>query len=192
MLLLSDKLINVPVMSLQTGTELARTSEPIIDPRTLTIPALYVEGPQLDHSPSVLHVTDIRETGDLGFIVNDSDVLMSTDGLVRLQEVINFRFNLIGTPVYDDGGKSIGKVTDYAFEPTGYTIQQLHTHQSLFKSLSIASNIIHRSQILSVTKDRIIVKSPTIKERVVESAEAAKALVNPFRGTQPEQITRRR
>ncbi|MBC7746520.1 hypothetical protein H7Y40_00895 [Pedobacter sp.] len=186
MLLLSDKLVNVPVMSLQTGTELARTSETIVDPRTLTIVALYVEGPQIDIVPSVLHVADIREAGELGFIVNDSNVLMSTEGLVRLQLIIDFDFTLAGTAVYDDHGKHLGKVADYAFDPASYTIQQIYTHQSFFKSLSVVSNIIHRRQIISVTKERIIVESATIKDRIAENAEAARAFVNPFRGTQAE------
>ena len=190
MLLLSNRLTNVPVMSLQTGTELARTSQPIIDPRNLTIIALYVEGPQIDTNPSILHVADIREAGELGFIVNDSNVLMSAEGLVRLQEIIDFDFTLIATAVYDDHGNHLGKITDYTFEPTSYTIQQLYTHQSFFKSLSVISNIIHRKQIISVTKERVIVKSATIKDKLVENAEVARAFVNPFRGSQVEPTDR--
>lgn len=190
MLLLSDKLTNIPIMSLQTGTELARTDEAIIDPRNLNIIALYVHGPQIDVHPSVLHIADIREAGELGFIVNDSNILMSTEGLVRLEEIINFHFTLIGTAIYDTNSKHLGKVADYAFEPTTYTIQQLYAHQSLFKSLSVMSNIIHRKQIVSVTKDRIIVESASIKDKIVENAEAARAFVNPFRSPQAEPIDR--
>lgn len=186
MLLLSDKLLNVPIMSLQTGAELARTSYPIIDPRNLTIIAMYVEGPQIDTHPSILHIADIRESGELGFIVNDSNVLMPTEGLVRLQEIIDFDFTLISTAVYDETGKHLGKVTDYAFEPTAYTVQQIYTHQSFFKSLSVVSNIIHRSQIISVTKEEIVVKSAMTKEDAIDKTETARTFVNPFRGTRAE------
>lgn len=177
-------------MSLQTGTELARTGEAIIDPRNLTIIALYVQGPQIDVHPSVLHISDIRESGVLGFIVNDSSVLMSTEGLVRLEEILNFHFTLIGTAIYDTNGKHLGKVADYAFEPASYTIQQLYVQQSFLKSISVVSNIIHRNQIVSVTKERIVVESASIKDKIVENAEAARAFVNPFRSTQAEPIDR--
>lgn len=188
MLLLSETLTHVPIMSLQTGTELARTIDPIIDPRNLTVIAMYVEGPLIDVRPSVLHISDIRESGELGYIVNDSSVLMATEGLVRLQEIVDFQFTLIGTPVYDDVGNSLGKVSDYAYEPTSFNVQQLYIKQPLLKSLSVVSNIIHRKQIIAIKKDRIIVESPTIKERITEKAHAARTFANPFRSSQPESI----
>ena len=42
MLLPIERLLNAPIMSLQTGAELARISEPIIDPRSMAIVAFYV------------------------------------------------------------------------------------------------------------------------------------------------------
>lgn len=191
MLLLSDKLLDVPVMSLQTGAELARTGEPIIDPRNLTIVAVYVSGPALETNPSVLHISDIREVSDIGYIVDDSNVLMSTEGLVRLEEIIGFDFMLIGSRVKDRHGTKLGKVIDYAYEPSSFTVQQLHTNQSLLRSLSNASNIISRQQIIAVTDKEIIVDVASIKDRIVENAHHAGNLVNPFRGsTQPEQSER--
>lgn len=174
-------------MSLQTGTELARTAAPIIDPRTLKIVALFVEGPLLDVVEPVLHTSDIREVSDIGYIVDDSSVLMPTDGLVRLEEIIDFKFELINLPVVDRHGRNLGKVADYAYDPLSYIIMQLFTHQSLLRSLSTASNVIHRQQIVSVTNEKIVVESATIKDKIVENAEAARgALVNPFRGSQAE------
>ena len=76
-------------MSLQTGQPLGRLAAPIIDPYTLRIVAFYVEGPRLDFSPAVLFTDDIREFGRLGAIVNSVDNIMSTDGLVRLNEIIS-------------------------------------------------------------------------------------------------------
>lgn len=188
MLLLSDKLVNVPVMSLQTGMELAKTHQTIIDPRTLTILAMYVEGNNIESTPAVLHASDIREVSDIGYIVNDSSALMSTDGLIRLQEIIDFQFMLIGTPVRDKHGNKLGKVEDFAYDPQSFSIMQLYTHQSLLKSLSTTSNIIHRHQIVSVTNELIVVDIASIKDRIVENAHNARSMVNPFRGTstQPE------
>lgn len=192
MLLLSDKLFDVPVMSLQTGAELARCGEPIIDPRNLTIVAMYVSGPTLESDPAVLHISDVREVSDIGYIVDDSNVLMSTEGLIRLQEIIGFGFNLIGSTVKDEHGSKLGKVIDYAYDPSSFYVQQLHTNQSLLRSLSNVSNIISRQQIIAVTDKEIIVDVASIKDRIVENAQSAGNLVNPFRGnTQPEQTKRR-
>ncbi len=185
MLLPIKRLLDAPIMSLQTGAELARTMNPIIDPRKMTIVAFYVEGKLLEANPSVLHVIDIRELSDIGMIIDDSDKLMSTEGLVRLQEVIDYDFELIDLLVVDEQNHKYGKVSDYAIDPESYTIQQIYTEQSLIKSLSHVSNVIHRSQIISVTNDRIIVKSPTVPTEAVEAAGIANALTNPFR-TKPQ------
>jgi len=167
MLLPAHQLLGTPIMSLQTGAELAQISEPIIDPRQMTIVAFYVDGRMLDHHPSILHVADIRE-------------LMPVDGLVRLQQIIDFHFKLVGTHVVDEQGHKLGKVKDYVIEPETYTIAQLYTEQSLLKSLSTVSNVIHRSQIISVTNEHITVSSPTVRDEATTPAKAG-SFANPFR-----------
>lgn len=181
MLLPIQRLLDAPVMSLQTGAELARTMCPIIDPRRMTIVAFYVEGSLLESNPSVLHVIDIRELSDIGMIVDDSDKLMSTEGLVRLQEIVDYDFELLGVHVVDEEDNKYGKVSDYAIDPDSYTIQQIYTEQSLIKSLSNVSNVIHRSQIISVTNEKIIVKAPTVPAGEAEETGIAAAFTNPFR-----------
>ena len=49
MLFPSERFINTPVMSLQTGSELARTARPIINPHTLSVVAYELEGLTLDY-----------------------------------------------------------------------------------------------------------------------------------------------
>lgn len=174
-------------MSLQTGNEIARTLRPIIDPRSLTIPALYVAGPQVEDTPAVLHTADIREAGELGFIVDDSSKLMGLDGLVRLQRVIDFDFDLSKCTVYEKSGKKIGQVRDYSFEPASFMVQQIYVQGSFFQSLTMTSRIVSRNQIVSIDNRRIVVDTPDIKEMVQEQSEnASSAFVNPFRSAQPQ------
>jgi sporulation protein YlmC with PRC-barrel domain len=134
----------------------------------------------LDQHPSILHVSDIRELSDVGMIIDNSDKLMSPDGLVRLQQIIDFHFKLIGVKVVDERGHKLGKVKDYVIEPETYTIQQLYTEQSLLKSISTMSNVIHRSQIISVTNEHITVSSPTIRDEIRNTAKES-GFTNPFR-----------
>lgn len=188
MLMPIDQFIGLPVMSLQTGTELAHTTDVIVDPRQMKVIAFYVDGAMLETHPSILHPSDIREISDIGLIVDNSDRLMSLDGLVRLQEIIDFKFELKGMKVIDEHKRKLGKVVNYSVEPDGFTIQQLYTHQSILRSINTASNVIRRSQIVSVDKDKIIVRSATVREEEngATAAEPTQAFVNPFRGSQPE------
>lgn len=168
-------------MSLQTGSEIGRTSGSIIDPRTLNILAFYVTGPQVATNPAVLHIEDIREYGDIGFIVDDSDKIMALDGLVRLQEVIDFQFDILTCQVVDKAGNKLGRVSDFSFEPNSFSVQNIYIQQSFLRSITTASNIINRTQIISVTKDKITVDSPTIQEKISKRADQASNFVNPFR-----------
>lgn len=181
MLLLSEKLINVPIMSLQTGTKLAVTTEPIIDPANLSIAASYVTGQNLDSDPSVLFMNDIREAGELGFIIDDSSKLMPLDGLVRLQAIINEGFRLVGANVIDKHGGKVGKVTNYSFTPEDYSVQQLFVKPPFIQSLVADSRLIHRNQIIDIKGDTITVDSPDVTAKIREKAEKASTLVNPFR-----------
>ncbi len=185
MLVPIERLLSVPVLSLQTGAELARTVDVIIDPRQLKIVALRVHGPLLDHDDSVLHPEDIRETSDLGFIIDSSDKLMSTEGLVRLQQVIDFGFSLSGTRVEDDHGRKVGSVKSYAVDPNSFFVQQLYLKPPLMRSIGLTTLTIHRSQVISITNEKIVVKSPTVQEKVEPVQSDQPAFVNPFRAPAP-------
>lgn len=194
MLVLGSQLIGVPVMSLQTGTELARTKDAIIDPHTLNILAYELEGSQLDQHPSLLRIADVRELGELGMIVDSSDEFIGVDDVLKIRDIYNLRFPLVGLAVYDDQKRKLGKVSSYTVEMGSFVIQQLNVKRPLLKSLSDTELLVHRSQIIEITDSKIVVKSPaeTTGEPI---ATAVRAYVNPFRqpgNTQPESITTKR
>lgn len=183
MVIAIENLIDIPVMSLQTGTELAHTTRVVIDPRQLAIAAFYVEGTGLEVNPSILHPSDIREISDIGFIVDDATKLMSLEGLVRLEEIIGFEFELLGLKVVDEHGRKLGKVSGYGIDTDDFQVMQIYTEQSLLRSLSNMGNIIHRTQIVSVNNKVMVVQSPTMRDEVTQAAkDASQAFVNPFRG----------
>ena len=64
MLITIERMLNQPVMSLQTGQPLAKIDSPIINPNNLKIVAFYVSGPMVDFNPAVLFAEDIREFGE--------------------------------------------------------------------------------------------------------------------------------
>jgi len=176
MLTINTSLAQAPVMSLQTGGQLGEIQAAIVDPRKLQVVAFYVGGPRIQ-TKSVLHTTDIREIGPLGVIVNAADDIMDLDqDLVRLQEVINLQFTLIGKPVVDDTRHKLGKVTEYSLDTTTFLIKKLHVSQSIMKNLMSSSLMIDRSQIIEVTDGAITVRSATVPQQ----SGLAQAL-NPFR-----------
>lgn len=189
MLVLKERILNVPVMSLQTGAQVAYTTEPVIDPRRLAIVAFYCDGPTLDVRPAVLHFDDIREFSNLGFIVDSSDNIMSPNDLVRLKYVLDIKFTLMGKQVVEENGHKVGKVGDYTIDTNSFYIMQLHVQPGLLQSFSSADIIIGRNQIIEVNDSQIVVSSAVIHSE--ETQTAPRLIVeNPFRTHPQAEATR--
>lgn len=185
MLLTGSQLIGTPIMSLQTGTELAKTKEAIINPADLTIVAYEVEGANLDQEPSLLLIGDIREFGDIGMIVDSSDEFVGSDDIIKLKPLYALHFSVLGKHVVDENHKKIGKVEDYTVDIDSFVIQQLAVKRPLLKSLNEAELLVHRSQIIEITDDEVVIKSG--EHRQPEAvAETSRHYVNPFRQTSPQ------
>lgn len=181
-------------MSLQTGTRLGTIDEPIIDPRQLRILAYYVDGPMLNERPSIIRVEDIREIGEVGFIIDSSDDITAPSDIVRLQEVIELAFEIKGLKVIDDKKHTLGHVLDYNIDSQSFEIRQIRVKPPITKILGLSELIVHRDQIVKITNDRIIVKSATTQKSVKVDRHTPRTYTNPFRGTrapQPETIDRR-
>lgn len=181
MLVSAERFDNAPVMSLQTGSELARTSRAIIDPRNLTIPAYELEGRLLDQPPSLLRINDIREIGPLGIIIDSVDELVSPSDVLKIKEVYEINFKLVGLKVVDDSKRNIGKVIGYTIEAGNFTIQQLRVKRPLLKSFGDTEFLIHRSQIIKVTDDKVVVRAPSIRHKEPAVEEISQTFENPFR-----------
>jgi uncharacterized protein YrrD len=156
MLQLSSSLTNVPVMSLRTGSPVATAIEPIINPNNLKIEGFYCED-VFDKTRLVLLYQDIRDIIKGGFVVDDHESLVEPEDLVRLKDILDINFELLGKPIETTNKEKVGKVSDYAAETTTMYIQKIYAGQSLFKNLTRGSLSIDRNQIVEVTSKRIII-----------------------------------
>lgn len=189
MLVLGSRFQHTPVMGLQTGTKLAITSKALVDPRNLTIVAFEVEGPLLTEHPSFLRINEIREISGVGMIIDSHDELIGLDDVIAIKKLHELQFNLIGLRVVDELKNKLGKVEDYTLDTQQFVVQQLHVKRGLFKGLTDTGLLIHRTQIIEITDDEIVVKATTKKiARPVEQA-LRHEYVNPFRQSSPQPDT---
>ena len=188
MLITGLRLLNAPVMGLQTGSELARTSKAIVDPKTLSIIAYEVTGPLLDEHPSLLRIADVREFSDIGLIVDSSDEFVGLDDIIKLRSVYDLHFSPVGMPVLDEKRHKLGKVESYTIETGAFLIQQLIVKRPLLKSFNDSQLLVHRTQITEINDHEIIVHSQAkVPEPTLENVR--NSYTNPFRKSQQaEQI----
>jgi uncharacterized protein YrrD len=157
MLLLSKTLLNQPVMSLRTGGGVATTIAPIINPNNLKIEGFYCQD-KFSKDTLILVASEIRDIIDQGIVVNDHDALSAADELVRLKDMIELAFDVMGKPVVTVTKEKLGKVNDYAADDQTLYIQKLYVGQSLLKSLSGGQLSVDRTNIVEITNKKIIVQ----------------------------------
>lgn len=187
MMLLGSTLAGAPVMGLQTGGEIAQTKTAIIDPATLAIIAYIVEGPLLEDGTWILRIADIRELSDLGFIVDSADEFIHPEDVVKINEIYKLGFPLLAMHVVDEKKNKLGKVIDFTLETSSFVIQQLTVRRPLLRSLNDTELLIHRSQIIEINDEAIVVHSEA-KAPEPELNEVVGSYVNPFR--KPESSAR--
>jgi sporulation protein YlmC with PRC-barrel domain len=162
MLQLSSMLINRPVLSLRTGTEVATALEPIINPGNLKIEGFFCQDSR-SRQQLVLVSQDVRDIMPRGIVINDHDVLVQPEELVRLSTVLGISFALLGKPVVTAGGTKLGKVGDYSVETENMFIQKIYVSQSIFKSFNGGNLGVDRSQIVEITDKKVVVSDLTQK-----------------------------
>lgn len=186
MLLATSDLLGLPLMSLQTGGDIAYTTAAIINPHNLHILAYELDGAKLDEHPSFIRIEDIRELSDLGFIIDSSDELTILDDIVIDKSFYEEPIQLEGMKVVDEHGTKLGKVERTITATDTFSIEQLNVRQPFFKSLADTELLIGRRQIIDIDKDTITVRSASVKDKPVKKLEK-QPFVNPFRSASPPQ-----
>jgi len=144
-------------MSLQTGAPVGTTLGLIINPNNLKIEGFYCQD-RFENKQLILPATEIRDILPQGIVVNDHEALTEPEELVRLKEVINIGFELIGKTVVTVSKERLGKVNDFAADNQSLFIQKIYVGQSLLKSFGTGQLSIDRNHIVEITNRKIIVQ----------------------------------
>jgi len=185
MLILGSRLIGTPIMGLQTGTRLAVTRVPIIDPSNLKIVAYEVDGPLLVDHPSFIRIADVRELSDVGMIIDSNDEFIGIEDVIAIKKIYDLGFNLIDLTVIDETKHKLGKVGDYSLDTESFVIQQLNVKRGIIKSLADTELLIHRSQIIEINNQVIIVRTAAKKLDPI-TKPSQMTYLNPFQSSNPQ------
>jgi hypothetical protein len=172
MLMLSKSLLNQPVMSLRSGSQIAVAVKPVINPHNLKILGWWCKS--ISGQTQVLLAEDVRELMPDGIAVNDEDDLSAPEDLVRHKEILEIGFELIDKPVRTKSHK-LGKVNDFSYND-GMFVQKLYVAKPLRKVFTTEDTLlIDRTQILEVTDQYILVRDTEIHATADELAGAVAA-----------------
>lgn len=174
MLQLSGSLLNKPVMSLRTGGQVATTYAALINPNNLKIEGFYCMDSMEKKKRLILLYQDIRDIIAKGIVVDDHEVLVEPEELVRLKDLMKINFELIGKQVVTVNKEKVGKVNDFAAETATMYIQKIYASQSILKSLTNGNLSIDRNQIVEITNRKVVIQD-LLKDSVEKAPEAVPA-----------------
>ena len=97
MLILSKSLIDQPILSLQTGGQLAVTTGIIVNPNNLKIEGFYCQD-RFSKSKNlpILLSQEIRDIVPQGIVVDDHEALTDPEELIRLKDILEIKFDVLG------------------------------------------------------------------------------------------------
>lgn len=182
MLVYNSKLINTPVLSVQTSAPVGYISELIVDPNTLKTLAFRLSGPLISGPECILDVASVREYSTLGMVIDDIDELIAPDDVISISKVLKLNFSLIDLKVETKKHTKLGKVLDFTLTSEDFVVKQIVVKRPLIKSFTDSELVIPRSEIVEITDYKIIVKDEekTIKARSMKE-DFIPNFVNPFR-----------
>ena len=186
MLVYNSRLIGTPVLSVQASGAIASITAPVVNPDNLKILAFKLQGPIINATNNILDVKSIREYSQLGMVIDDNDELIGPEDVVKIKEVLDLNFDLIGLKVETKKGSKLGRIIDFTLTSDDFTVQQIIVKRPAIKSFIDPELTIHRREIIEITDYKVIVKD---EEKVIK-ARAAKEdfvpnFVNPFRTHEP-------
>lgn len=166
---------NLSVMSLRTGGKVASAIKPVINPDNLKIVGWYCED-QFSKQNLVLLAQDVRDFVPRGIAINDHEDLSEPEELIRLKDVLELDFELLGKQVVTDQKRRVGKVSDYAADAESLIITKLYVSRPMYKSLTEGQRIIDRKQIVEITNKKVVVKDVDVKQSAKEGNPATAAI----------------
>ncbi|MEX0748902.1 MAG: hypothetical protein WD467_02605 [Candidatus Saccharimonadales bacterium] len=159
MLKRSDQLQDITVASLHTGRDIDVVGAIVLNPFDLSVAGFHLT----EDPGKILLVSDIREIGAGQFIVDSSDVIAEEGDLLRLKDVLKLNYQLVGKQVRSKSGQKLGHVKDYVIDDVSWKVQKLHVKQPIWKSLTEATLIIDRRQVIEVNDHSVTVEDTTLR-----------------------------
>ncbi|OGY45886.1 MAG: hypothetical protein A2744_00865 [Candidatus Buchananbacteria bacterium RIFCSPHIGHO2_01_FULL_44_11] len=84
--------------------------------------------------------------------------------------------DLINLPVYTQSGQNLGRIVSFDFDIESHLVVNYHVSTGLIKGLWHQHLLVHRSQVVSISKDRMLVEDNVSKD-VVSGLKKTKLVV---------------
>lgn len=156
------------VVSLHTQSKIAKVHDFLFDPRNGSVPAVIVStkgmagfgvglGAGLGKKLSLLPAESILGWQDNLLFIHDEESISLPGEIVRLKELVDGHFDLIGARVVTESGGRIGAVEDYIIETKMLHIAKLVVRRQIWWFFSF-QEVVPIKRVISMEPRRIVIK----------------------------------
>lgn len=175
MLILASQIQNSPILSIRNGHPVAMAGNMLINADKLEVAALFCKSPGWRGQDHVLLLRDIREFSRSGIIIDSLEDIEDIGEIIRLGDVVERNYQVIGKTVITEGGHKLGKVEDYSVDTVNNLIQKIYIKPSLLKNLMVNNLVVDRNNIIKAEDSKIIVSDASITSPAKSEAEPTPA-----------------
>lgn len=164
--ILHSQLIFFPIISLQTGQTIGKLGNAIVNLEKLEIVAFFVTenpiGPE-----ATLMIRDIRQLAKDCLVIDSADEIANSSEIVRIQQLLNSGYKVVGLPVFTQSGTRLGNVIDFTINWETKLISKLYVKPKLWQRFLSSNLVIDRLQIVEVTNSRVTTSDATSKQTIL-------------------------
>ena len=156
---------------------MAKVLGPVIDPNNLkTVGFVTLTGKETN----ILSPMSVREVSSFGFVIDSAEELVGMEDILRVKQVLDLHFDILGKKVETRKRTRLGKVIGYTMTED-FAIAQLKVKRPVWKRAGVEELLIPRNEVVEVTDEKIIVKDEESTIRTNAEKEFTPNFVNPFR-----------
>jgi uncharacterized protein YrrD len=193
-LIKGTSVIGLKIITLNKGEKIEDIDDIIFDPTSNKVLGFLASGATFFSDAKVLHIENAKSIGKDAVIVEDANVLKKVSDLNEtISSIARGNNFLTKTKVVTEGGTELGEVSDIYFSFPSGNVEELEVSQGNIKNLQSGKKRVKTSDITTVGKDALIVKTYT--EEIFEeqgSAQGLKGVVGNVKETANEALAQGR
>ena len=167
MLYEAKSLINLPIISLDSGRILGSATDIIIDPENGKLLGLLSISGFLS-SKKATAFNDIYECNADAILVKDDESVVNIAKLVRIEKVVGQKIFLLKNKVVTESGKRLGRVSDFVINIDLGILVKIYVEDYLWKGYSQSTLVVPAHNIVSIEHKKIIVNDDVVGEKIEE------------------------
>lgn len=183
MQIMGSKLEKYPILSMHLAGKIAEVKLTIVSPHNLKVIGFLVDGPMIGREVGeVLDTQSVREFSRIGMIINSEDDLRMRGDIIKIEEVLNLGFDLVGKKMITKKGTKLGRIVDFVMDTESFMIMNLIVRRPLLKAINDPELVVGRKQVVEINNSFVVVKDEEEKiKKEVRKKDFVPNFSNPFR-----------